>query len=105
MTLLNPPLNYFGGKGYDLHIILVAEFSCDRPEDTRASGLFLAVDNDRRVVVETDMRSVGTIDTLMSTNDYRLYDVAFFDGAAGGSALDGGDDNVADVAASTERTA
>ena len=67
------------------------------PENTGAFGLLLSVDNYRRVIVETNVRAVFTIDTVRAAYDNGLDYVARFNDSAGVCALDRRDDYVADV--------
>jgi hypothetical protein len=67
--------------------------------------LFLVVDNNCRVIVESDMRAVGSSDTFFGSYDNRFNNVAFFYRSAGSSRLNSRYDNVADITASAERSA
>jgi hypothetical protein len=51
------------------------------------------------------MRSVGSVDSLMGTNDNRSYNVALLYNTAGGCSLNGSNDYVANVSGLSERTA
>src|SRR5699024_5891873 len=98
-------LQYLGSEGDDPHVVLLSQLSCNGPEDTRALGLLLAVDDDGSVVVEADVGAVLTADALRAPDDDRLHDVALLDGAAGGRSFDGRHDDVTDIAASAEGAA
>ena len=52
-------------KGDAVKIIVFSQLSGDRSKDTSTPRLFLIVDNYSRIVVKSDMRAVGSSDTLM----------------------------------------
>src|SRR4051794_41229849 len=48
----------FRRQADDLHELAVAQLAGDRPEDARAAGILLVVDEDHGVAVEFDVRAV-----------------------------------------------
>src|SRR6478735_4026353 len=89
-------LQYFGSQRDDLHVVLGAKFARNRSEDTGADRLFLVVDEDCCVGVETDDAAIRTTDVLGGANDNRLHHVTLLHTAARDRFLDRDDDNVAD---------
>src|SRR6218665_2385941 len=75
-------LQYFRSQRDDLHVVLSAEFARNRSEDTRADRLFLVIDKNCCVVIETDDAAVSAADVLGGTNYNRLHHVALLDAAA-----------------------
>ncbi|CUW92332.1 hypothetical protein AGR1C_Cc40458 [Agrobacterium fabacearum TT111] len=88
-------LQYFRSQRDDLHVVLGAKFARNRSEDTGADGLFLVVDKNGCVIIETDDAAVSATDVLGGANDNRLHHIALLDAAARNSFLDGNDNNVA----------
>ena len=60
-------LQYFGSEGDDLHI-LIAKLTSDGTENTSTAHFTLVVQKHHGVIVETDVRSVGTSDLLGRSN-------------------------------------
>src|SRR4051812_11972452 len=88
----------------DLHELLFAELTADGPEDAGPARVAVAAQDDCRVLVEADVRTVGAAALLDGADDDRLDDVALLDVAAGDRVLDGGDDDVADTGVAAART-
>src|SRR5699024_9181521 len=82
----------------DLHEFLITKFSCNRPKNTGAAGVPVVLDQNRRVLIETDIGTVGTMNALGSTDDDRLDDVALLHAASGGRLTDRGNNNITDIA-------
>src|SRR6478609_5588935 len=80
----------------DLHEPLVAQLAAHGAEDAGAAGLAVLPQDDRGVLVELDVRAVGTAALLGGAHDHGLDDVALLDAAAGDGVLDGADDDVTD---------
>src|SRR5688572_12433697 len=78
-------------------MLLRAQFTDDRAEDTGADRLLIVVDQNRRVRIEADRRAVRTIDVLGGANDDGLVDVALLDPAPRCRFLYGNDNDVADT--------
>src|SRR5215207_5654090 len=89
--------DHLRGERDDLHELLVAKFTADRPEDAGAAGLPVVLQDDGGVLVELDVRAVGTTGLLDGADDDRLDDVALLDVATGDRVLDGRDDGVAEA--------
>src|SRR5690554_1603704 len=89
----------------DLHELLVAELATDRAEDAGATGLAVRLEDHGGVLVELDVRTVGTAALLGGAHDHGLDDVALLDVAAGDGVLDGRDDDVADSGVATAGSA
>src|SRR4051812_31931491 len=89
----------------DLHELLFAELTADGPEDAGPARVAVAAQDDCRVLVEANVRTVGAAALLDGADDDRLDDVALLDVAAGDRVLDGGDDDVADTGVAAARTA
>src|SRR5439155_12209670 len=81
----------------DLHEVLFAQLTGDRPEDARAARVARAVDQHRGVLVERDRGAVVAAERLPRAHDDRLDDLALLDGALRAGGLDGGRDHVADA--------
>src|SRR3954464_15093277 len=86
-------------------MLLRAQFADDRTEDSGADRLLVVVDEDGRVRIEADRRSVRTVDVLGGSDDDRLVDVALLDAAPRRRFLDGDDDDVADAGEAPLRAA
>ena len=52
--------------------VLVAQLASDRTEDTGTSDLTLIIKEYHGIVVETNIRTVGTADLLLCSDYYRL---------------------------------
>src|SRR5690606_1705622 len=87
----------------DLHELLVAKFTADRPEDTGAAGLPVCLENDGCVLVEADVRAICSTSRLACPNDDSFDDVALLHVAAGDRVLHGCDDRVAETCVATLR--
>jgi len=70
------------------------ELTCYRPEDTRSNWLSLIVDQNRRVLVETDVGTVSAAMLLASPHDDRLDHRTLLDGTLGRRFLDGSGNDV-----------
>src|SRR5439155_24537370 len=90
-------LQHLRGERDDLHEPLLAQFAGNRPEDARAAGVLLFVEDHDRVVVETDVGAVGPSAFLRGANDDRADALALLHGTAGERVLHGADDHVADA--------
>src|SRR4029079_8787810 len=93
------------GERDDLHEVLLAQFTRDRPEDARAARVPGLVDDHGRVLVEGDLRAVVAAVGLLRPDDDRLHDLALLDRALRGRGLDGADDHVADARVAAMRAA
>src|SRR5690606_6426308 len=89
-------LQHFRRQRDDLHVVLGAKFARNRAEDTRAHRLSLVVDENGRVLVETDHAAVRTADVLGGTHHHGLHHIALLDAAARNGFLDRHHDDVAD---------
>ena len=85
----------------DLHELLVAKLATDRSEDAGATGVPVVLQDDGGVLIELDVRAVGTTGLLHGADDDGLDDVALLDVAAGDRVLDGRDDDVAEAGVTT----
>src|SRR5262245_13662538 len=85
----------------DLHEPLVAQLSADRAEDARTARLAVLPQDDRSVLVELDVRAVGTPALLGGADDDRLDDVTLLHAAAGDGVLDRAHDDVTDAGVAT----
>src|SRR5690606_29560824 len=83
-------------EGDDLHVLLVTQFTGDRPEDTGPSRLAV-LDEDGGVLVELDVRTVRAAALLHGAHDDSLDDIALLHAGPGDGLLDGGHDRVADT--------
>src|SRR5205807_3737736 len=63
----------------DLHEPLVPQFAPDRAEDAGTAGVAAVLDDDGRVLVEPDVRTVRAPPLLGRPDDDRLDDVALLD--------------------------
>src|SRR5690606_6687625 len=78
-----------------LHELLVAKLTADRTEDAGAARLPVVLQDHGGVLVELDVRAVGTAGLLDRAHHDRLDDIALLDVAAGDGVLHRGDDDVA----------
>src|SRR5262249_28234422 len=83
-------------KRNDLHMVLRAQLARYRPKDTRANRFHLGRDQHRRVAVETNDRTVRTLDVLRDTDHDRLHHVALFYAATRNCLFHRYDDDIAD---------
>src|SRR5690349_7551402 len=95
-TLLDAVLKHFRRERDDLHELLCPELARHRTEDTRADGLFLVVDQHRRIIVETNISTVGPAQLLGRAHDHSLHHFALFHLAVGNCFLHGDHDDIAD---------
>src|SRR3954452_8111499 len=80
----------------DLHELLVTQLPAHWAEDAGTARVTVVAEDDRRVLVEADVRAVGPPALLDGADDDGLDDVALLDVAAGDRVLDGGGDYVAE---------
>src|SRR5690554_1136025 len=102
--LAYPPrsLQHFRRQGNDLHELLVPKLTGHRPEDTGSDRLFVGVvQQNRRISVEADQRTVGTTDATTGANHHRLEDLALLDLATRNGFLHRDLDDVANVGIAT----
>src|SRR5438034_1446297 len=85
------------GERDDLHEVALAQLTRDRSEDTGAARVVGRGEQDRRVLVEADQRSVRPLVFLVHAHHDGLDHLAFLDLAAGLCRLDRRGDDVADV--------
>src|SRR5690606_14461899 len=81
-------LQHFRGQGNNLHKLVAAQLTSNRPEDTCSDRLALVVQQHRGVLVKADERSVLATNTLASTNDNSIHYITLFNLAARNSFLD-----------------
>src|SRR5205085_10227722 len=98
-------LQHLRREADDLHMLLRAQFADDRPEDTGTDRLGVVVDEDGRVRIEADRRTVRTVDVLGGADDDGLVDVALLHAAARSGFLHRDDDDVADAGEAALRPA
>src|SRR5207249_3479592 len=80
----------------DLHEVALAQLAGHRPEDARAAGIALVVDDHGCVLVEGDRGAVVAAVRLLRPDDHRAHDLALLDRALRARRLHGTDDDVAD---------
>src|SRR6478736_9269735 len=88
----------------DLHELLVAKLTTDRSEDAGAAGLPVVLQDDGGVLVELDVRAVGTARLLLGADDDGLDHIALLDVSTRDRVLDGRDDGVAETGVAAVRT-
>src|SRR3712207_4942388 len=81
----------------DSHEALVAELPADGAEDARTARVAAVADDDRGVLVEADVGTVGTTALLHRADDDGLDHVALLHAGAGQRVLDGAHDDVTDA--------
>src|SRR4051812_15114017 len=86
-------------------MLLRSEFADDGAENTGADRLLVLVDENGRVRIEADHRTVGTADVFRGANDHRAVNVALLHAAARRGFLDADDDDVADAGGTALRAA
>src|SRR3954454_4873396 len=85
----------------DLHEPLVAQLPAHGAEDAGAARLSVLAQDHRGVLVELDVRAVGTPALLAGADHHGLDDVSLLDVAAGDGVLDRADDDVTDAGVAT----
>src|SRR5512147_2075323 len=90
------PLDHFRSEGDDLHELALAKLAGHGSEDAGSLGLLLVVDQDGRVLVEADVRTVLTANFLARAHEHGLVDFALLRLRTGDGVLDGDDDDVAE---------
>src|SRR6266496_2321938 len=92
----------------DLHKPLVAQLATHWAEDAGTAGVATVLDDDGGILVEPDVRAVGTPPLLGGADDDRLDDVTLLHTRTRNGVLDRGHDDVADArvtaAGATEHT-
>src|SRR3954452_3173102 len=91
------PLDDFRRERDDLHELPLAQLAGDRAENARADRLACVVDENGRVVVEFDVRTVAAAALFHGPNDNGLDHRALLDGAVRRGFLDRGRDHVAEA--------
>src|SRR5215207_3706317 len=81
----------------DAHELLVAKLAPDGSEDARAARVSVRLEDHCCVLVELDVRAIGTTALLDGPHDDSLDDFTLLDVSAGDGVLDGGDDGVTDA--------
>jgi hypothetical protein len=90
-------LQDLGRKGYNFHVILFAQFPGYRPENAFALWIFIRINNDAGVVVETNIRTVRSPIFLMGSNYYRFFYGTLFYGGSRKCILHGHHNNITDT--------
>ena len=90
-------LKKFRGKGKNLHVLLVAQLTRNRPDDTSAPGVFVVTDDNGRILVETDVGAVLTANAGSGSHDNRLHNIALLNNSAGCCFFNGSNHDVADI--------
>src|SRR5215212_8573210 len=88
-------------EGDDLHEPLVSQLAAHGAEDARTARLAVLAQDHRGVLVELDVRAVGTPAFLAGAHHHGLHDVSLLDVAAGDGVLDRADDDVTDAGVAT----
>src|SRR5207247_5007072 len=81
----------------DLHEVALAKLTGHGAEDTGPARLVLRIQENRRVVVETDHRAVGAAVFLRLPHDDRAHDLALLDAGVRDGVLHRGDEDIADL--------
>src|SRR4051794_31365053 len=89
----------------DSHELLLTQLPADGAEDTGATRLAVGPKDDGGVLVEANVRAVGTTALLDGPDHNGLDDVTLLDVATGDRVLHGGDDDVADSGVAPTRAA
>ena len=72
-------LEHFGSEGDDLHEVPPPQFPSYRTKNTGPDGLMFLIQDHRRVGVEADQRTIGTLNGVSRSDDHRPGDLPFFD--------------------------
>src|SRR3954465_3012643 len=92
-----PWSQHLRGERDDPHEALVAELTADGAEDARPARVAAVADDDRGVLVEADVGTVGTTALLHRADDDGLDHAPPLDTGTGQRVLGGRDDDVADA--------
>src|SRR5690554_433959 len=95
--LIRAMSDHLRSEGDDAHELLVAQLAAHGAEDAGSARLAVTLEDDRGVLVESDVGPVLAAALLRGAHDDRLDDVALLDVATGDGVLDGGDDDVTDT--------
>src|SRR5699024_9529552 len=79
------------------HVLLFTQLAADRAEDASASRVSAVLDEHARVLIETDVGTVGPATLLGGAHDNGLDDVALLDFSAVHSVFDSGVAGVPDL--------
>src|ERR1051325_8230882 len=72
--------DHFRSQRNNLHKLLVAQLAGDRPENTRPARIIFLIDDHNRVVIETQIRTIGTANRLARAHHHRVHHFALFHG-------------------------
>src|SRR5581483_4441368 len=89
--------DYLWRERNNLQVILLPQLPGHRPEDPGPLGIQLVRENDQRVVVEANARSVGPSILLRRPHDHRLHHVALLHRATRRRLLHGADDHITNL--------
>jgi hypothetical protein len=68
---------------HDAHELFASQFTSYRAEYSSATRVFIVTDDHTRVVVESDVRTVGSSNFFRCSYDYRFHDLVHLYGATG----------------------
>ncbi len=98
-------LQYLWGKGNDLHVSLVAKFSCHRTKNAGADRVTGTCKQDSGIIIEPDRSGIGSFEFLGGPNNNGLEDITFFDLGLRDRLLDADHYDIADSCISTAAAA
>src|SRR5574340_870208 len=98
-------LQHFGCQRNDLHELFGTQLACHRPEDTRADGLKLGVQQHRSIAVKLDQGTIRAAHPLGGANHHGVVHFALLYAAARRRILDADLDDIADGSVTTLGTA
>src|SRR5262245_33803542 len=89
-ALISILLQHFRGQRNDLHELLVTQFACYRPKDTRTTRVLpIRIQNHSGVVVEADIGAVFASPFFRQAHDHSVHNLALLDCALRRSRFNG----------------
>src|SRR5271157_3929974 len=105
-TLIPILLQHFRSQRHDLHELLIAQFACHRPKDTRALRvLTVRIQKHSGIIIKADVRTIFASPFFRQANDDRMDHLALFNSTLWRSGLDTCHDYITDVPVPARRAA
>jgi hypothetical protein len=91
------PLEYFRSERDDFHESFAAQFTGNRPKYTGADWLELCIQQDGRIAIKANERTIRTSDAFSGTHNNSVIYIAFFNFATGDCVFDAHFDDIPDA--------